>query len=168
MGRAEGSKVQSQKRAENGSVPVTGRDTAGGPPAVAVPAIHYGHAADRQRYDILQSIRTLTLLSEQRADKRMGGRFHFRSAVEMAAACKEHPEWLHYSLEIAERCTSICRSASRSFLCLFLLTVYRQRNSSINWCCAASTSVTGHVRTGAVVKTLLNPPPAPCHAKERA
>ena len=83
---------------------VTGRDTAGGPPAVAVPAIHYGHEADRQRYDILQSIRTLTLLREQHADKRIGGRFHFRTAAEMSAGCKEHPEWLRHSLEIAERC----------------------------------------------------------------
>jgi len=73
-------------------------------PAVAVPAIHYGMEADRQRYDILQSIRTLTLLSEQHADKRMGGRLHFRTAAEMTGGCKEHPEWLRHSLEIAERC----------------------------------------------------------------
>jgi DNA-directed DNA polymerase III PolC len=83
---------------------VTGRDTGGGFPAVPVPPIHYAMESDRQRYDILQSIRTLTLLREQHADKKLGGRFHFRTAAEMAAGCKEHPEWLHHSLEIAERC----------------------------------------------------------------
>ena len=83
---------------------VTGRDTAGSLPAVAVPAIHYGVEADRQRYDILQSIRTLTLLRQQHADKRMGGKFHFRTAAEMAAGCKEHPDWLRNGIEIAERC----------------------------------------------------------------
>jgi len=83
---------------------VTGRDTRGNFPAVAAPAIHYGAETDRQRYDILQSIRTLTLLRQHHADKRMGGRFHFRAAAEMAERCKEHPEWLRHTLEIAERC----------------------------------------------------------------
>lgn len=83
---------------------VMGRDTRGEFPAVAAPAIHYGLEADRQRYDILQSIRTLTLLRESHTDKRMGGRFHFRTAAEMAVGCREHPEWLHHSLEIADRC----------------------------------------------------------------
>jgi DNA-directed DNA polymerase III PolC len=81
-----------------------GRDASGPFPVVAVPAVHYGMEADRQRYDILQSIRTLTLLREQHEDKRIGGRFHFRTAAEMVAGCKEHPEWLHHGLEIAERC----------------------------------------------------------------
>jgi DNA polymerase-3 subunit alpha len=83
---------------------VTARETSGRLSAVAVPAIHYGVEAERQRYDILQSIRTLTLLRQHHADKRMGGRFHFRTAAEMEAGCKEHPEWLHHTLEIAERC----------------------------------------------------------------
>ena len=34
----------------------------------------------------------------------MDGRFHFRTPAEMAAACKEHPEWLRALTEIAERC----------------------------------------------------------------
>ena len=83
---------------------VTARETSGRLPAVAVPAIHYGAEAERQRYDILQSIRTLTLLRQHHADKRMGGRFHFRTTAEMGAGCKEHPEWLYHTLEIAERC----------------------------------------------------------------
>jgi DNA polymerase-3 subunit alpha len=81
------------------------RRTTDGPfPAVAAPAIHYATEADKQRYDILQSIRTLTLLREQHADKRMGGKYHFRTAADMATGCKEHPEWLRHSVEICERC----------------------------------------------------------------
>ncbi len=76
---------------------VTAREMAGRFPCVAAPSIHYANETDRQRYDILQSIRTLTLLRQQHADKRMGGRLHFRSVAEMNAGCKDHPEWLHHT-----------------------------------------------------------------------
>ncbi len=71
---------------------------------VPCPAIHYAMPADRLKYDIVQSIRTLTLLRQEHPEKRMNGQFHFRTPAEMAEACKEHPEWLAHSLEIAERC----------------------------------------------------------------
>ncbi len=80
------------------------KEMAGNFPCVAAPSVHYAAEADRQRYDILQSIRTLTLLRQQHPDKRTGGRLHFRSMAEMNAGSKDHPEWLHHSLEIAERC----------------------------------------------------------------
>jgi DNA-directed DNA polymerase III PolC len=73
-------------------------------PAVACPAIHYATPADRQKFDIVQSIRTLTLLRERHPEKRSGGRLHFRAPARMAAVCREHPEWLRHTLEIAERC----------------------------------------------------------------
>jgi DNA-directed DNA polymerase III PolC len=73
-------------------------------PVVACPAIHYALPGDRMKYDILQSIRTLTLLREQHPEKRMEGRLHFRTPTEMAEACQEHPEWLAHSQEIADRC----------------------------------------------------------------
>ncbi|MGD0411528.1 MAG: DNA polymerase III subunit alpha, partial [Verrucomicrobiota bacterium] len=73
-------------------------------PAVACPPIHYAAAEDRPKYDLLQSIRTLTLLRQAHPDKRPGGRFHFRAPAEMAAACRPHPEWLRHTQEIAERC----------------------------------------------------------------
>jgi error-prone DNA polymerase len=73
-------------------------------PVVACPAIHYGLPGDRMKYDIVQSIRTLTLLRQEHPEKRMDGRLHFRRPDEMVAACKDHPEWLAHSLEIAERC----------------------------------------------------------------
>ncbi len=71
---------------------------------VACPAVHYAHPGDRQKYDILQSIRTLTLLRETHPEKRTAGRLHFRPPAEMASACQEQPEWLRHGLEIAERC----------------------------------------------------------------
>jgi len=73
-------------------------------PAVACPAIHYTSPNDRQHYDIIQSIRTLTLLREEHPDKSTSNRLHFRSPAEMANACKEHPEWIRHTNEIAERC----------------------------------------------------------------
>jgi DNA-directed DNA polymerase III PolC len=77
---------------------------AGSLPVVACPAIHYALPGDRMKFDIVQSIRTLTLLRQEHPDKRMDGRFHFRTPLEMSAACKEHPDWLAHSLEIAGRC----------------------------------------------------------------
>jgi DNA polymerase-3 subunit alpha len=71
---------------------------------VVAPSIHYALPADRQRYDIIQSIRTLTLLRAHSAEKRLSGQYHFRTSQEMAVGCKDHPEWMHHSLEIAERC----------------------------------------------------------------
>src|SRR5258708_38550572 len=52
-----------------------------------------------------QSIRTGTLLGQKHPEKRLGGRLHFRAAAELATACRDHPEWLAHSLEIAERCS---------------------------------------------------------------
>ncbi|MDB6066158.1 MAG: polymerase [Pedosphaera sp.] len=71
---------------------------------VACPAIRYATQKDRQTFDIVQSIRTLTLLKQEHPEKRRGGKFHFRTPAEMAAACRQHPEWLNHTREIAERC----------------------------------------------------------------
>src|ERR1041385_5493126 len=83
---------------------VTAREVPEDFPAVAAPAIHYATPGDRQKYDILQSIRTLTLLRQEHAEKQAGGRRHFRTAAEMGAGCRGHPQWLRHTLEIAERC----------------------------------------------------------------
>jgi DNA polymerase III alpha subunit/nucleotidyltransferase/DNA polymerase involved in DNA repair len=71
---------------------------------VACPAVHYDTPAARRRYDILQSIRTLTLLEHAHPEKRRGGRHHFRTPAEMAAGCARHPEWIRATHEIAKRC----------------------------------------------------------------
>ena len=73
-------------------------------PVVACPVTHYATPGDRLKFDILQSIRTLTLLRQEHPEKRSGGRLHFRTPAEMTQACREHPEWLAHTLEIAERC----------------------------------------------------------------
>ena len=83
---------------------VTARDSPRNVPSVACASVHYATPADRQRYDIVQSIRTLTLLRERHAEKRSGGRFHFRTPGEMTDGCKEHLDWLHHTVEISERC----------------------------------------------------------------
>ena len=83
---------------------VTQRNIPAGFPAVAAPPIHYASPDERQKFDIVQSIRTLTLLRQPHPEKRSGGRLHFRAPAEMTTACQEHPEWLRHTLEIAERC----------------------------------------------------------------
>src|SRR6266568_604211 len=87
-----------------GPLPSDGRGKTDQFPVAACPPIHYAASGDRQKYDILQSIRTLTLLRQQHPEKRSEGRFHFRAPAEMAAACREHPDWLRHTHEIAERC----------------------------------------------------------------
>jgi len=72
--------------------------------AAACPAIRCATPGDRWKFDIVQSIRTLTLLREEHPEKRRGGRIHFRAPAEMAAACKDPPEWLKHTAEIAARC----------------------------------------------------------------
>jgi len=71
---------------------------------IACPSVHYAKPEDRRRYDILQSIRTLTLLEHEHPEKRSGGRFHFRTPTEFAAMCAQHPEWIRATHEIADRC----------------------------------------------------------------
>ena len=82
----------------------TKQPAAGGFPVVACPAVHYALPDDRMKYDIVQSIRTLTLLRQAHPDKCLEGRRHFRRPAEMQAACQASPEWLAHSQEIAARC----------------------------------------------------------------
>jgi DNA-directed DNA polymerase III PolC len=83
---------------------VTGPKTSGEFPLAACPEIRYATSDERHKYDIVQSIRTLTLLRQEHPDKRRGGRLHFRTPGEMAHGCQEHPDWLRHTFEIAERC----------------------------------------------------------------
>lgn len=68
---------------------------------VALPEIRYGARADRLKFDILQSIRTLTRLHEPHPEKRKGA-FHFPTAAEVAAQWSD--EAIRATHEIAERC----------------------------------------------------------------
>src|ERR1051325_1399569 len=48
-------------------------------PLVASCPIHYALASDRWKYDVMQSIRTLTLLRQAHPEKRLEGEYHFRT-----------------------------------------------------------------------------------------
>jgi DNA polymerase III alpha subunit/nucleotidyltransferase/DNA polymerase involved in DNA repair len=74
-------------------------------PCVASLPIHYELPSDRWKYDIVQSIRTLTLLRQAHPGKRLKGDYHFRTPSEMQKLFAAHPELLAHSLEIAERCS---------------------------------------------------------------
>ena len=68
-------------------------------PAGWLPEVRYADPSERPMFNILQSIRTLSLLDERNPQKRKG-HFHFPSPEELAA----HADALRDSLEIAEQC----------------------------------------------------------------
>ncbi len=72
-------------------------------PAVLCPPVRYGTPDDRLKFDVVQSIRTRTLLRQAHAGKQ-DGPFHFRSPAEVAPWFARHPDWAAHSLELAERC----------------------------------------------------------------
>ncbi|MBP7949388.1 MAG: DNA polymerase III subunit alpha [Verrucomicrobiales bacterium] len=67
----------------------------------ALPEIRHANSGDRLRYDIVQSIRTLTLLRERHPQKRRGD-FHWPHEAELRGRYRE--ESLRAAVEIAERC----------------------------------------------------------------
>ncbi len=88
---------------------------AGSLPCVASLPIHYEQPSDRWKYDVVQSIRTLTLLRQPHPQKRLGGEYHFRSAAELQRLFAARPECLEHSLEIAERCAFAFRLGKPQF-----------------------------------------------------
>jgi len=74
-------------------------------PGVFAPRVHYATPADRMKYDIVQSIRTRTLLRQPHPEKRTGGACHFRPPGTEPAWCREHPLLLAHTHELAARCT---------------------------------------------------------------
>ena len=74
-------------------------------PMVACPPAHYATPADRWKYDVVQSIRTRTLLRQEHPDKQLAGEFHFRTPAECLKLFAAHPALLERSHEIADRCT---------------------------------------------------------------
>ncbi len=71
---------------------------------VACSPVHYGTPGDRLHYDLVQSIRTRTLLRQEHPEKRVGGALHLRTPRELALKYAGRPEVLAHSLELAERC----------------------------------------------------------------
>lgn len=77
---------------------------AGGLRCVAVLPAHYAQPQDRWKWNIVQSIRTRTLLKEAHPAKVPDGDFHLRSPGEMTQLFKEYPQALANTFELAERC----------------------------------------------------------------
>lgn len=71
------------------------------PGCVALPEIRYRSPADRQKFDIIQSIRTLTRLHEPHPEKHRGD-FHWPAPAEVAAQWGE--DAVRATHAIAERC----------------------------------------------------------------
>ncbi|MBK5290696.1 MAG: DNA polymerase III subunit alpha [Acidobacteriia bacterium] len=73
-------------------------------PLVATAESHYLIPEDRRLYDMVASMRTLTLLGQTHKDKLPPGNFHFHSPEEMSRQFQEMPHALKNTLRIAERC----------------------------------------------------------------
>ncbi|HAW01791.1 MAG: DNA polymerase III subunit alpha [Limisphaerales bacterium] len=73
-------------------------------PLVAILPVHYESSMDDWKFDVVQSIRTLTLLKQRHPDKAQGSRFHFPTTVTWRELWKEYPLLLERTCEIAARC----------------------------------------------------------------
>ena len=74
-------------------------------PRVALLPTHYASPADRWKYNIVQSIRTLTLLQQQHPEKQLEGAFHFHPPAEWQTLFRDAPDLLSRTHEIVERCS---------------------------------------------------------------
>lgn len=74
-------------------------------PCVPHLPIHHAVPSDRWKFDVVQSIRTLTLLKQAHPEKRVGGQFHFHTGRELAQWFGSSPELFRHTTELAERCT---------------------------------------------------------------
>lgn len=71
---------------------------------IAVFPIHYAEKSHRWKFNVIQSIRTRTLLGQRHPEKLGEGDFHFPSTTEAAEWYKTAPFLLENSIGIAERC----------------------------------------------------------------
>lgn len=65
---------------------------------------HYREPGEWLKFDILQSMRTLTLLGQRHPDKLAAGRYHWHTAEEVARYFGGLPQALANTVRIAERC----------------------------------------------------------------
>jgi error-prone DNA polymerase len=73
-------------------------------PLVATASAHYQAPEDRPRYDILSSMRTLTLLGQPHPMKLGAGNYHLHSPAEMERHFAGLPQAIANTARIAERC----------------------------------------------------------------
>jgi nucleotidyltransferase/DNA polymerase involved in DNA repair len=74
-------------------------------PLIANLAAHYETPADRIKFDILQSIRTRTLLKQAHPQKRLDGDFHFQTPAEISELFAHTPGLMEHTRELADRCS---------------------------------------------------------------
>lgn len=72
--------------------------------SVAALPVHYADRNDRWKFEVVQSIRTRTLLRQEHPAKVLTGDFYFRPPAELSVLLREQPELLRNTFEIAERC----------------------------------------------------------------
>ncbi len=75
-----------------------------GLPGVLAPRVHYATPDERRAYEIIQSIRTRTLLDQPHPEKRTGGGHHLRRTADLPAWVQEHPALISAGQELADRC----------------------------------------------------------------
>ncbi len=75
--------------------------------------VHHATPDDRWKFDVVQSIRTLTLLKQPHPEKRAGGEFHFHTGRELAQ--RFGPELFRHTTELAERCAFTLEPAKPQF-----------------------------------------------------
>src|SRR5205085_4806674 len=73
-------------------------------PLVAMWPVHYAQRSDRWKFDVVQSIRTRTLLRQAHPEKLLTGEFQFHPPAELCARFGAHPELLANTVELAGRC----------------------------------------------------------------
>lgn len=66
--------------------------------------VHYANPDERLRYDILQSMRTLTLLNQRHPEKLPPGRHHWHTEEDIARYFGALPQAIENTVRIAERC----------------------------------------------------------------
>ena len=73
-------------------------------PLAAAADVHYLQPQEWLKYDILQSMRTLTLLGQSHPEKLPPGRYHWHTPDDLARHFGGLPQALQNTLRIAERC----------------------------------------------------------------
>ena len=84
-------------------------------PCVPHLPVHHAVPSDRWKFDVVQSIRTLTLLKQAHPEKRVDGQFHFHTGRELAQWFGSSPELFRHTTELAERCAFTLEPAKPQF-----------------------------------------------------
>lgn len=84
-------------------------------PCVPHLSIHHAAPSDRWKFDVVQSIRTLTLLKQAHPEKRVGREFHFHTGRELAQWFGSSPELFGHTTQLADRCAFTLEPAKPQF-----------------------------------------------------